>query len=90
MIAAAAIRYSSALASQRKKSQILRKTCRRCNVAVFCVSFESQVKIKEVQMQGELRLRASEHLASISSTQAIPLGIFTTISPIKFSDKSEN
>jgi hypothetical protein len=47
-------------------------------------SFETQVQIKEVKLQGELKLRAS--IAHMSSGQRIPPETFTTISPIKYGE----
>jgi hypothetical protein len=51
-------------------------------------SFESQVQIKEVRLRGELKFR--ESIASVSSDKGIPPETFSTISPIKYSEKSEN
>ena len=51
-------------------------------------SFASHVHIKEVQLQGEMKLRSS--VASICTGQPIPTGTFTAVSPIKYPESSGN
>ena len=51
-------------------------------------SFASHVHIKEVQLQGEMELRSS--VASICTSQPIPTGTFTAVSPIKYPENSGN